>query len=215
VDADADTRELYRRSFALAGYDVVEASDGRDALTIALVRPPTLVVTEIRLPFVDGYALCEILRRDRATSEVPILVVTDEIRPVQMNRARKAGADTVLMKPTTPDTVVNEVRRLLAPGGRPAERGQPDQPESTPVIRSEMRQRTVLARAHQRLATTTPPLAPPGLFCPSCDGALTYQRSHLGGVSDRHPEQWDYYVCPALCGTFQYRQRTRRTRRVA
>jgi CheY-like chemotaxis protein len=120
VDAHADTRELYRRSFALAGYDVVEASDGRDALAEALARPPILVVTEIRLPYVDGYALCENLRRDRVTADVPILVVTAEARPVQVDRAQKAGADTVLIKPTTPDTIVDEMRRLLAQRGRPA-----------------------------------------------------------------------------------------------
>ena len=47
VDANDDTRELYRQSFQLSGCHVVEASDGRDALTKALVSPPSLVVTEI------------------------------------------------------------------------------------------------------------------------------------------------------------------------
>src|SRR6202158_3045068 len=75
VDANDDTRELYRQSFQLCGCHVVEAADGRDALTKALVSPPSLVVTEISLPFLDGYALCEILRRDRATADIPILVV--------------------------------------------------------------------------------------------------------------------------------------------
>src|SRR2546426_9483610 len=70
VDATEDTRELYRQSFQLSGCDVVEASDGRDALTKALVRPPSLVVTEITLPFLDGCALCEILRRDRTTADI-------------------------------------------------------------------------------------------------------------------------------------------------
>ena len=63
VDASDDTRELYRQSFQLSGCHVVEASDGRDALAKALGSPPSLVVTEISLPFLDGYALCEILPR--------------------------------------------------------------------------------------------------------------------------------------------------------
>lgn len=112
VDADDDTRELYRQSFQLSGYHVVEASDGRDALTKALVSPPNLVVTEIRLPFLDGYALCEILRRDRATADIPILVLT-AARPTDMDRARRAGADIVVAKPTTPDHIVSLSRRLL------------------------------------------------------------------------------------------------------
>jgi len=53
------------------------------------------------------------------------------------------------------------------------------------------------------------------LVCPNCDRALQYVRSHVGGVSARLSEQWDYYTCHGACGTFQYRQRTRRLRQVA
>jgi hypothetical protein len=63
------------------------------------------------------------------------------------------------------------------------------------------------------MTTTTPPLRPPELKCLSCDVTLKYEHSFVGGVSDRHPEQWDYYKCDQ-CGTFQYRQRTRKLRRV-
>jgi CheY-like chemotaxis protein len=80
VDPDEQTRAVYRESLTATGCDVVEASDGRDALAKAFVRPPALVVTEVALPFIDGYALCEILRRDRLTASVPILVVTAEAR---------------------------------------------------------------------------------------------------------------------------------------
>jgi CheY-like chemotaxis protein len=59
AEADDDTRALYTQSFALVGCDVMEASDGREALAIGLVRPLNLVVTEIKLPLVDGFAPCE------------------------------------------------------------------------------------------------------------------------------------------------------------
>ncbi len=99
ADADVDMRALYRDSFTRAGCDLVEASDGREALVKAILQPPTLVITEISLPFIDGYALCEILRRDLTTADIPILVVTTETRSGQTDRARKAGADVVLIKP--------------------------------------------------------------------------------------------------------------------
>jgi hypothetical protein len=73
--------------------------------------------------------------------------------------------------------------------------------------------RRSLVRAHQRHETSTPPLTPPELLCPNCDRPLSYDRSHIGGVSERHQEQWDYFECGA-CGTFQYRQRTRKLRRL-
>src|SRR5436190_21142844 len=113
ADADADARSLYREVLRLAGCEVVEASDGRQALTEALVRTPALVLTGVRLQYIDGFALCEILRRDVMTRTAPILVVTGERRPAEPTRLRQAGADAVLIKPTTPDALLREIERLI------------------------------------------------------------------------------------------------------
>jgi CheY-like chemotaxis protein len=211
VDADADTRALYREAFHTNGWDVVEGADGRDALAKALTRPPALVVTEIRLPFLDGYALCDILRRDRATTSVPILVVTAEARAAGPDGARRAGANAVLIKPTTPEQVLAETGRLLS--GRPdAERL--DSPVAVPPAESShLRPRH--SKSFARFVTTAPPAPPPRLVCPSCDEPLTYEHSYVGGVSAKHAEQWDAYVCPRSCGTFEYRHRTRKLGRNA
>ncbi len=210
IDADVDTRALYRDSFTPAGYDVVEASDGREALSQAVMHPPSLVVTEINLPFIDGYALCELLRRDRTTADVPILVITTEARPAQIDRARQAGADVVLIKPTTIESILNAMRRLLAHSTDLGERGT-DESANRP---GRSKRQKVLSKSFSRSATTTPPATPPELPCPACNRPLKYERSEIGGVSHRHPEQWDYYTC-ATCGTFQHRQRTHKLRRVS
>src|SRR5262245_21598185 len=198
VDADAETRALYERSLTTAGYDVVHAANGREALTKALVHPPSLVVTELRLGFIDGFALCEILRRDRATTRTPILIVTAETRTVELGRVRRVGADDVLLKPVPDHVLTQRAGELVAA------------PEEQEV--RERRRRT--ARAGTRREMTVAPLvSPPALSCPSCQGALTYHMSQTGGVSEREPEQWDYFSCTA-CGAFQYRQRTRKLRRL-
>ena len=207
VEPDDDVRRIYRETLGRAGYEVLEALDGRDALIKALVRVPSLVVTELRLPFVDGMALCEILRRDRTTATVPILIITMESRPEAIERVREL-ADAVLRKPAESGAMIDECSRLLVRSdGRPAERAGP-----TADAGSMDRHRPVLAKSHPRFTTSTPPAAPPALTCPACDRPLRYEHSHVGGVSQRHPEQWDYYTC-TVCGTFQYRQRTRRIRR--
>ena len=221
VDTNDDTRELYRQSFRLSGCDVVEASDGRDALTKALVSPPSLVVTEISLSFLDGCTLCEILRRDRTTADIPILIVTAEARPADMDRARSAGADIVVAKPTTPDHIVSLSRRLLAEvkdlrgcaAATKASAAAPREISEDALAHLGQHRRTVFVKAHSRFTTTTPATPPASLICPLCDRPLAYNRSHIGGVSDRQREQWDYYMCRA-CGAFQYRQRTRKLRRV-
>jgi len=209
VDPDADTRALYREAFHTNGWDVVEGADGREALAKALARPPALVVTEIRLPFLDGYALCDILRRDRATTAVPILVVTAEARVAGPDGVRRVGANAVLVKPTTPEQVLAETRRLLC-DRRDADRS--NLPAALPVVESS-HLRPRLSKSFARFVTTTPPASPPRLVCPSCDQPLTYEHSHVGGVNAKNAEQWDLYACPGSCGTFQYRHRTRKLRR--
>jgi hypothetical protein len=122
----------------------------------------------------------------------------------------------VLVKPAPPDAVVREVRRLITHAANAHATSAPAddaaQSRTSGTVRSD-EHRTVLVRAHARFKTTTPSLPPPALTCPSCDQPMNYEHSHVGGVSDRHPEQWDYYRCP-MCGTFQYRQRTRKVRHI-
>jgi CheY-like chemotaxis protein len=126
VDPHDDTRQLYRQCFELAECSVVEASDGRDALAKALEREPSLVVTELRLSFIDGIALCELLRLDPATSGVPVLVVTGENRPAEFgasatSRCRCRVDETCIARHRAPicDGVVVEAvnRRARTLGG--------------------------------------------------------------------------------------------------
>lgn len=206
VDADEETRSRYHDSLHVAGCDVVDAADGRDALVKALSVCPTIVITETRLPIFDGYALCRVLRRDSVTHRVPIVVVTTESRPTELEHARDAGADLVLTKPVPLDVLLAEIQRLLQ---RPE--GTNEFGATRQLVTSEQR-RLSQAKALRRFETTTPSAKPPALSCPSCGNPLIYERSHIGGVNSRHPEQWDDYGCEA-CGAFVYRHRTRKLRR--
>jgi two-component system phosphate regulon response regulator PhoB len=206
ADPDSDTRMLYREVLHARGSDVVDAVDGRDAMARAFSVRPSLVITELRLPIVDGFALCSVLRRDSLTKTVPIVVVTAESRPSEVDRARVAGADVVLIKPVTPESLLWEIDRLLE---QPPPAAESRVPKATrPGARPPS-----LKMAYQRVTTTTPSISPPGLWCPRCDRPLLYQRSFVGGVSQRQPEQWDEYGCPSKCGIFEYRHRTRKLRR--
>jgi CheY-like chemotaxis protein len=219
ADSDDDTRLMYGEYLRQSAVEIDEARDGREALVRALGRRHDVVVTETRLPGISGYELCALLRRDASTRKTPIVVVTGEAFPSNLDRARRAGADVVLVKPCLPDVLLTELHRVIARSQAPPERS--DRPRAriaTPVSRSqeleEVHRRRALSRLFGRYDTTTPPSPPPALTCPVCDKPLTYQRSHVGGVSERHPEQWDYYQCLDGCGVFQYRQRTRKLRQV-
>jgi CheY-like chemotaxis protein len=220
VEHDVDTRRIYSDYLKQFAFEVEEATDGREALVKALTGSYDVIITETRLPFIDGCALCDVLRHDAATRTTPILVVTGEAFKADADRALRAGADTVLVKPCRPETLLAEACRVLerSAGARTRDdtvHAETDRAEAR--ARAHPRPRTSrqpLSHAHRRGDTTAPPLATPDLVCPECDKPLEYRRSQIGGVSARHPEQWDYYECAGGCGTFQYRQRTRRLRKV-
>lgn len=221
VDPQTETRTLYSAAFRSQQWHVDEADDGRVALAIALAATPDVVITAARLPGISGYDLCRELRRDALTSHVPVVLVTRDSGSGTLSAAQACGADRILSEPFAPERLFSELDRMrigrtardiLGSGmahaaslqPRPARAAAPDAPS----------RRTTLVRSHQRATTTEPPVAPPPLVCPVCDTRLTYDRSHVGGVSALHPEQWDDYTCGGCGSRYQYRQRTRKLRRL-
>ncbi len=224
AEPHADTLVMYREHFRSAGIEIEEAREGREALAKALARSHDLIVTETRLRGIDGYDLCRLLRNDSATQATPIVVLTGDAFGRDAERARRAGADSVLVTPCLPDVLLTEIQRLHRLVQRSADLRSRSDALGTQVAQQIARshrlqqaiaqQRRALSKTFARGDTTTPPLAPPHLHCPMCDQLLEYRYSQIGGVSERHREQWDYYECAKGCGTFQYRQRTRKLRKV-
>lgn len=219
ADRDAETRRMY--ADALSDCRIEQAEDGRDALAKVFSRQPDIVITEIHLPGINGFELCALLRQDTATRSIPIVLVAGETVDIDVERAETAGADAVLTKPCPPATLFAEIHRLVHLSADLRERSRATRERmhgqiarsETLLDRSRTRRR-MLNSAHTRHDTTTPPIAPPLLKCPECDQPLRYVRSHIGGVTAQNSEQWDYFECSATCGTFQYRERTRKLRRV-
>jgi CheY-like chemotaxis protein len=218
ADPDPDAGLLYANFLGIPEHHVTQATDGRDALVRAVGAPPSFVIAETVLPFVDGYSLCEILRREPTTQSVPILVVTADARVDSLHRALSAGADSVLVKPCDPEMVRVEVARLngcsrdlraraeLLVANAMARRTH----ANAALERSLEKRRVRKSGTHDRYVTSHPPIPPPHLYCPLCDQRLTYTASYIGGVTLAFAEQWDRFICPNGCGDFEYRQRTRR-----
>jgi len=220
VDRDADTRKLYAEYLRLSACLVEEAEDGREALAKAISHQPDIIITETCLPGMSGLELCDLLRSDASTRNIPIVIVTADAFHVP--REQMPAADAVLFKPCLPESVLAEIHRLLDRSielndetGSIHEKMSRQLTDAHETIPDSGCRRTILSRTYQRVETTEPPVAPPSLVCPDCDQVLRYQRSHVGGVSARHPEQWDYFECVNGCGMFQYRRRTRKLKKVS
>jgi CheY-like chemotaxis protein len=114
VDASADCRELMRAYLRALGYPApIEAADGEEALARAAAEKPELILTEIRLPKIDGFALVAALRRHPATRAACVIAATAWVTPAIERRCLCGGFDGYLPKPFT----LADFRRTLASCG--------------------------------------------------------------------------------------------------
>jgi CheY-like chemotaxis protein len=116
VEDNEDNRIIYSTVLRHVGYDVLEASDGLQAISLARSARPNLILMDIAIPRLDGWEATRILRHDPDTSEIPIIALTAHALPNDRQRAAQVGFTAYLAKPVEPRTVVAEVRRWIGPG---------------------------------------------------------------------------------------------------
>ncbi len=115
VEDDEDLRRLFRTALVLAGYDVVEAGDGLEALLRIDQAPPDLVVLDIVLPRLSGIAVQQEIAAQAVTRQIPIVVITGSaMEPSEMEVA------CFLRKPVSPEQLVEVVAQCLQSGARGA-----------------------------------------------------------------------------------------------
>jgi DNA-binding response OmpR family regulator len=110
VDDDPELLPLVAYALRQAGYQVVEAATGTDALASVESERPDLVVLDVNLPDIDGFEVC---RRIRATSDVPVLMLTVRGEEEDVVHGLDLGADDYLTKPFSPRTLLARMRALL------------------------------------------------------------------------------------------------------
>jgi two-component system response regulator MprA len=111
VERDPYVRELEAYFLSEAGFEVTFATDGIEALELARTLRPSIVITEILVPKLDGLALCRRLKADAATRGTSVLIFS---LLAAEGRANDAGADAFLGKPLAAQRLTDTVRRLLA-----------------------------------------------------------------------------------------------------
>jgi two-component system chemotaxis sensor kinase CheA len=118
VDDSITTRTLERSILEAAGYEVLTAVDGSDGWRILQEQGCDLVVADIEMPRMDGFALCEAIRASRRFAELPIVLVTALERPEDRARGLEAGADAYIGKSSfDQESLLETIEQLLGEGG--------------------------------------------------------------------------------------------------
>ena len=118
VDDAGLVRRFHRDALEMAGFAVVEALNGVEALEKVLGEPFDLAVVDVNMPQMDGLTFLKALRRqDGPAASLPILIVSTEAKASDREEARAAGANFYLVKPVRPETLVEHVTLMCGGAG--------------------------------------------------------------------------------------------------
>ena len=113
VDDFQDNREMYATYLRYAGFVVEEAVTGSEALEKAFATNPAVIIMDLSLPGMDGWEATRRLKADPRTKHIPIVVVSGHALEGSVRGAREAGCDAFLKKPSPPNVLLAEIRKVL------------------------------------------------------------------------------------------------------
>jgi DNA-binding response OmpR family regulator len=113
VDDEPELTDLMQYHLVRAGHDVTTAANGWEAIHAVRANRPDIILLDLMLPDLDGFGVCEILRREAATATIPIIIVSAWASTDSRNLGLELGALDYITKPFSPQELVERVNRLL------------------------------------------------------------------------------------------------------
>jgi two-component system cell cycle response regulator DivK len=113
ADDDADNRAIAQDALELAGYAVVTANDGEEALEKIASEKPAVILLDLSMPKVDGWEVARRVRADRDLAHIPIIAFTAHALVGEELKAKSAGCDDYLAKPCTPKAIIEKVSHWI------------------------------------------------------------------------------------------------------
>jgi two-component system cell cycle response regulator DivK len=113
VEDQEDNRQILRDLLGNAGYEMVEAENGEEALAEVAKQKPDLILMDIQLPIMDGYEATRRIKADPKLNAIPVIVVTSYALSGDEGKARDAGCDAYVTKPYSPRALLAKVKEFL------------------------------------------------------------------------------------------------------
>jgi CheY-like chemotaxis protein len=114
AEDERDIRDLITFTLRFAGYEVVAASNGEEAVTLALQEIPDLIISDVRMPRMNGYEACERIKAEEKTKHIPVIFLSAKGQDAEIQTGMKVGAEEYLLKPFAPDQLTSRVQAVLA-----------------------------------------------------------------------------------------------------
>ena len=113
VDDSTSVRQMVSFTLKEAGYDVVEARDGKDALSKIGITDLNLIVTDLNMPNMDGIELIRNIRKEPKYKFTPIIILTTESQSEKKMEGKAAGATGWIVKPFQPDQLISVIKKVI------------------------------------------------------------------------------------------------------
>ena len=113
VEDQEDNRRILHDLLTNAGYEIVQAENGEEAVKAAAAQRPDLILMDIQLPLLDGYEATRRIKADPALRAIPIIVVTSYALSGDESKARAAGCDAYITTPYSPRAILAKIREYV------------------------------------------------------------------------------------------------------
>lgn len=113
VDDERHIVRLVEVNLVRAGYEVVTAYDGREALEKVKTEKPDLIVLDVMMPYMDGFEVLKTLKAEPETAEIPVIMLTAKAQDADIFRGWQSGVDCYLTKPFNPMELLTFVKRIF------------------------------------------------------------------------------------------------------
>jgi DNA-binding response OmpR family regulator len=118
AEDEPDIRELVAFTLRFAGYEVVTAVNGEEAVQVAVSERPDLALMDVRMPRMTGYDACRLMKADPILMHIPVVFLSAKGQESEIKAGLDAGAEEYLLKPFAPDHLTQRVRAILVKFGK-------------------------------------------------------------------------------------------------